>query len=162
MGMNAIRASESTKIKKGLLIKKRDETAPSDPRKSPIFQRTIESGMKASGRRRVGAPSLGTTDVIFVTNTEDTEEMQRQEKLASAGHLSVDDHLAQTEVISYALNAGRAPLRGIRKPRAPSDARPTTRAEKKYPIVKEDIFEFPVVSVSKYAVGNTNAEMISK
>jgi len=136
--MNTIRARERTKIKNGRLIKKRDETAISDPRKSPIFQRTIDNGMKASGRSRVGAPSMGTTEVIFVTKTEDTEEMQRQEKLASAGHLSVDDHLAHTEVISYVLNGGRAPLRGIRKASAPKDAPPTRRAEKKYPMVKED------------------------
>lgn len=126
-----------------------------------MFQRTIARGMKASGRKRVGAPSMGTTDVIFVTNTEETEEMQRQEKLASAGHLSVEDHLTHTEDIACALNAGLALMQGIRNPRAPNDARPTSRAEKKYPMVRADIFELSEVSVSKYAVGNANAEIIS-
>ncbi|KAL2073548.1 hypothetical protein VTL71DRAFT_10874 [Oculimacula yallundae] len=69
-------------------IMKRDKKATRDPKKSPVFHETIARGMKASGLW--------------------------QEKLVSAGHLSVEEHLAQMEVICILSNTGPAPLRASR------------------------------------------------
>jgi len=82
-------------IKYGLRSRNRDNKARPDPRRSPIFQRTMAKGMKAGGRSNVGAAFSGWTERILLAKTGDTEEMHRQRKFASAGHRNFADSITK-------------------------------------------------------------------
>jgi uncharacterized protein involved in type VI secretion and phage assembly len=121
----------------------------------------IASGTKACVRKRIGAFSAGTTDVIFAANTGDTEEMQRHKKFANAGHFSFENSFDQFESAIYRSEARLMRLWGFRKPRAPRDAMPTSMAERKYPSVKTDVRGPRAACTPKYVEGKASADTIS-
>ena len=120
-------------IKNGLRSKNRDNMARPDPRRSPIFQRTMAKGMKAGGRSNVGAMFSGWIERILLAKTGDTEEMLRQRKFASAGHRNFAANVAKSgrEILWSTCKTFRFRLRPRRNFRAMIETAPRTAPERK-------------------------------
>ena len=126
-----MRAKDNMKSTAGYRSRSFEDTESTDPSRSPIFQSTIARGMKASGCKITGASVSGTTEVIFARKTGATDEMQRQEKFASAGHFSAVEIRFHVSILSSFLGGTARRLRLFKKRSALSEAKPTKTAERK-------------------------------
>jgi hypothetical protein len=112
-------------------MRKSERTARTDPRRSPMFQRTIARGMNASGRKIIDASRCDTVEVILDIKTGETEEIQRHRKFARAGHRSLEVILFQLDMDET--NSGNNFIGAwrTRNLSAHIDAKPTTTADRK-------------------------------